>query len=315
MSRAAAVLGCGWLAGCAARVEVPGPVPAADPTPAWGALLGRAAATGLVDYALLEAERGTLHEQLAWVGSHGPITNRWRESQEDMTLAFLINAYNAGILEAVLQRQPLGSVMDVEHGPYALKRGASFFLGQEMKVDSEWVTFYHLEIHAIVNRYQEPLVHAALNCASRSCPPLAFYKPTKLQVQLKAAMRDWLYGDGLVCDDTGCTANAIFDWYEDDFLDWSDARTLCEWMVPHAADPTEKAWLEAHTEDCPLQFAPYDWGLNRLDPANPPVRVRAPGAVEPEEAPFAEAGLDGDGPAGEAGGPDADAPDANADAP
>lgn len=277
---------------CTRRVEVPGPAPTQDPSAAWATLLHEAASPEGVDYDHIQSQRVVLERYLAWVGEHGEQSDQWKESKEDKRIAHLLNAYNAAVIYGVLAHRPINSVRDVHVGPFR-RGGAGFFFGLRFRVDGEWVSLHHLEVERIVNRYQEPLLHAALNCASKGCPPLRFYKEQGLQGQLLAAMRRFLASDrglmpvgGTAEAPAGYAASRIFQWYADDFTDWSQADTVCGWMADHATGP-KKAWLEAHAQDCPLQWQEWDWSLNHA-PRPPEGSVPAEEEAGPEEAPAAE---------------------------
>lgn len=250
------------LAGCSSRVVLEGDVPRGDPTRLWLRVLDDAVTEdGLVDYDHIESKRDTLHRYLRYVGEHGPGMDGWGESKERRRLAFMMNAYNAAVIEGVLRHQPLQTVQHIGHPLDRVRPGAGFFLGQRFRVDGDWQTLYILEHQDIVGRYQNPLAHVGLNCASRSCPPLRGWTEEGLNDDLERAMTEWVQADGLQCDDSGCRASALFDWYRDDFLDWSFADTLCGYLADFATGD-DKAWLEAHEADCPLQFQDWDWSLN-----------------------------------------------------
>ena len=254
--------------GCSEKVRLPGEVPEADPTRSWLRLLKRAAPDGGVrgvDYAVMERRRDTLQRYLRWVGAHGPELDGLSEGRENKRMAFMMNAYNAAVIEGVLRHQPIESVRDVGGWPWSVRPGAGFFVGQRFRVDGDWQTLYLLEVQDIIGRYQEPLLHVGLNCASRGCPPVRGWDDKDLKEDLEDHLVDWLAADGLVCDAGGCAANAIFDWYRDDFLDWSEAENLCQYLEPFAQGD-EREWLLLHHADCPLQFQEYDWSLNALLP-------------------------------------------------
>src|SRR5438105_8946607 len=78
-------------------------------------------------------------------------------------LAFYINAYNAWILHEALGKYPTKSVKDVLF---------TFFTSKRIKVAGQQMSFNALEKDTIRSKFGEPRVHFALNCASRSCPPL-----------------------------------------------------------------------------------------------------------------------------------------------
>jgi|AMFO01.1.fsa_nt_gi Protein of unknown function, DUF547. len=265
-----ALLCCALLLGCGSRVEIPdGPHPG-DPATAWAKLLNTASGRQGVDYDLIDQQREALEHYLAYVAVHGELSDGWRESKEDKRVAALLNAYNAAVVYGVLINRPITSVHDVKVGLLPAK-GAGFFLGQRFKVDGQWSSLYTLEHQRIVARYQDPLVHVALNCASRGCPPLRWWDSRGLQGRLRSAMRKFIASDqGMVA--TGplgadgvpetFAASSIFDWYSKDFTDWSDAVTVCDWMATYAKG-AKRTWLTAHKDDCPLQFQPYDWSLNQ----------------------------------------------------
>ena len=93
-------------------------------------------------------------------------------------LAFYINAYNAWILHEALAKYPTTSVKDLLF---------TFFLSKRIKVAGEKMSFDNLEKDIIRKKFNEPRVHFALNCASRSCPPLnpEPFRGEKLDAQLE----------------------------------------------------------------------------------------------------------------------------------
>ncbi|MCB9781062.1 MAG: DUF547 domain-containing protein [Alphaproteobacteria bacterium] len=267
---------------CTQRIEPSLDPPARDPSAAWASVLDSAVSKQGVDYDLIRQRERTLDRYLAWVGKHGPRKDQWGEKREDRSVAFLLNAYNAAVIKGVLAQsdgdQRIGSVKDVRAGVFPAG-GPGFFVGQRFRVDGEWMSLHHLESELIVNRYQEPLLHVALNCASASCPPLQIWPAgkRKLQPALKRAMRQWVATDDALRIDGALGAdglperllfNEIFSWYADDFTDWSEADTVCAYLVDFAVGPRKK-WLEAHADDCPMDVFPYDWSLNHATRPDP----------------------------------------------
>jgi len=256
--------------GCTQRMEMPVAAPPVDPSKSWQAVLEQAAGPEGVDYAYVAEHRDRLERFLAWVGAHGPNTETWRESSEDRRIAFGLNAYNAAVIYGVLAHQPLSSVREVQVGIFRGVPGAGFFVGQRFRYDGEWLSLHNLEHQYLVDRYQEPLIHVGLNCASRSCPPVQWWDSRGLQAHLERAMRSFLASDqglapvgpeGANGGVTAWAANELFQWYADDFTDWSSADTVCGYLVSYAGG-ARKRWLAAHADDCPLQYRPYDWSLN-----------------------------------------------------
>ena len=126
-------------------------------------------------------------------------------------LAFYINAYNAWILHEALGKYPTKSVKDALF---------TFFTGKRIVVAGEKTSFKRLEDDVIRARFSEPRVHVALNCASRSCPPLRAepYTAAKLDAQLDEQARGYVNEDrGVKAAGDSAQLSKIFDWYKDDF--------------------------------------------------------------------------------------------------
>ncbi len=211
-------------------------------------------------YELLRQDPQPLVDFVGWIAEHGPETDGFRLLDDDRRLAWHLNAYNALVLWSVVKAGPaLHSVRDI--------RG--FFWWQEFAVDRERVSLYNYERRDILPTYEEPLSHAALNCASRSCPPLRgeLYRTSDVDRQLKDQMRRWVaMSDPLRAAVTWDASSSqfvfspIFDWYARDFRDWAEASTPCDAVRPYASVEL-RALLSAH-KDCPRRFYDYDWSLN-----------------------------------------------------
>jgi hypothetical protein len=65
----------------------------------------------------------------------------------------------------------------------------------------------------------DPRIHCALVCASRSCPPIAAYDPSELEVQLDMAARAFVNGGGVTTGmgHADVRLSPIFGWYRRDF--------------------------------------------------------------------------------------------------
>ena len=99
------------------------------------------------------------------------------------SLAYFINAYNAVTVKLILDNYPLRSIKDLII-PWWLKR---------FKLKNEKVTLNFIE-HKILRKMDEPRIHFAINCASRSCPKLqnfAYYSH-RLENQLENATTEFI---------------------------------------------------------------------------------------------------------------------------
>jgi hypothetical protein len=266
------------LMGCSERVMIPGNIPQGRAWAEWRTLLTDASTEEGLDYELIDQNRFMLEGYLKWVGEHGPGTDKVPESQEDWAMAFLINAFNAAAIYSVIEHRPADSILEIRAGltPW---EGGGFWWGQKFRVDSEWVSLYYLEEQYIINRYQSPLTHVALNPAIAGAPQVKWWTPdnwdkrskrgTGLDLYLKKHWRSWLASDGGMQEvEDGWQVNQlILDW-EEDIVAWSHADTLCEWL----GDITKgerQVWLQDRSEECELDGFETDMSLNRLPSESP----------------------------------------------
>ncbi|MDX2080602.1 MAG: DUF547 domain-containing protein [Terrimicrobiaceae bacterium] len=157
-------------------------------------------------------------------------------------MAFLINAYNAWMLRLVLEKYPVASVKDIAPNFGVFSRPLIRVAGREMSLND-------LEKGWLLKEFKEPRVHFAVNCASRSCPPLLpkLWKAETLEADLEAAARDYLTRNPLGVDPASGRISQIFEWYAADFSGREGVRSFLKKYRPV---PEKLAFLE------------YDWTLN-----------------------------------------------------
>jgi len=107
----------------------------------------------------------------------------------------------------------------------------------------------------------DPRVHFALNCASRSCPPIGVYGAEQIDAQLDLAAQNFIANDVAVDEERGeVQLSSIFRWYAGDF---GGRDGVIERLVRYLpADDARHTWLAAHGDSACLTYRPYDWGLN-----------------------------------------------------
>lgn len=172
-------------------------------------------------------------------------------------LAFWINAYNILTIDLVLQHYPLDSIRDI----------GSFFSPvwnvEVATIEGRTLSLGEIE-HEILRKMGEPRIHAAIVCASTSCPPLARtpFTTERLGADLDAAMRQWLSSPrkGISIDRTRnqVSVSAIFDWFEEDFETGGGVLSTIARYVP----ATDAAWLQNEGRQARIKFLNYDWTLN-----------------------------------------------------
>lgn len=234
---------------------------------AWGRVLAAHVVEGGVRYDTLVQDADELRRVVATLGGAGPRTIPPRFPTRASRLAYSINAYNALVLYAVVEAWPIDSVRDV-HGWIEPDPGFGFFWARHYELDGRWINLYDLEHDVLRAGFEDARIHAALVCASRSCPELSErpYDPRRLDAQLDRAMRAFCERE-VVVEEHRIVLSAIFDWYREDFE--RDARragwgeTLLDY-VEHCAPRADVA--RARSEGLDVVFAEYDWRLNAAPP-------------------------------------------------
>lgn len=227
-----------------ARVDVPAGI---DHTP-WDRLLRKYVdGSGLVDYPAWKAsgeDRGVLNDYLArFAPAAAPARGEERA-------ASLINAYNAFTISWMVGQYPVASI----------RATPKPFDGRRHEIGGRKVSLDDIEHGALRPEYGFR-IHAAISCASRSCPPLAAraWEAESLDVRLDAGMRTWLAREDLnrfQPDRRKADLSAIFKWFAGDFEKAGGVRQVLARYAPEA----DRASLA--TGDYSIGYLAYDWGLN-----------------------------------------------------
>ncbi len=162
-------------------------------------------------------------------------------------LALYVNAYNAWILEKMVEGYPL-------EGPFAL--GDDFFDQEGIKVAGQTMSFNELEKELIKDVADGPGYHFIINCAAESCPKLhnAPFTKGNLDSLTEKLTTEFVNSErGVIIRDGGqkIALSKIFDWYKDDFA--SEDGVLPFVRKYHARNLPESVAVE---------YQEYSWKLN-----------------------------------------------------
>lgn len=200
--------------------------------------------SGDVRYSDLRANEKDLATFKAYVAAVGEAKVT---GSKEAQLAFYLNAYNALVIDAILNAWPIESVMKVD----------GFFKKTQHVVAGEKMTLDHLE-HGIVRpTFKDARVHFALNCAAKSCPPLKRKVFTEknvnamLESNTKAFLPKATRFEGNVV-----TTSKLLEWFADDFK--ADAGSVAAYLAKYF--PERATFLNA--KDTKIEFSEYDWALN-----------------------------------------------------
>jgi hypothetical protein len=229
---------------------------------------------GLVDYDGLLNNPHLVDLFYREVAAYSPDSHPHLFSDDDARLAYWINSYNLTTIKGVLHHYPISSVEDV--APPALlfffPSKSGFFFFQRFTYGGVETSLFYLENSVIRNRFVDPRYHFALNCASSSCPKLPrvpFY-PERLDEQLEAESEKFINSAANVRYDVEQKTlylSAIFDWYEEDFLNWLDHispgkdLTIVDYLLDYLDEQTA-APIRRDRETLKIDYLVYDWGLN-----------------------------------------------------
>ena len=257
------LLASGLLAACGQTAPLNGqeePTMTADVAPsgtdraAWARVLRDFARDGGVDYAGLAARPEDLEAFLASLATVEPERLETAEA-----LAFWSNAYNAVVLEHVLDRYPgIESVKTVEG---FFDRLTFPVAGADRTLD---------EIETAGRELGDPRVHFAVVCASTSCPDLLDepFRGEAIDEQLTAMTRRFLADPtkGMRYDAESETIwlSSIFKWYAGDFTGGSTVVAffarggVADWVLDQLP-PETASEIPASSK---VRYLEYDWGLN-----------------------------------------------------
>jgi hypothetical protein len=229
-----------------------------------------------VDYARLRHSDAYAEYRRAWLPRLRAFDPACLTTREER-LAFWINLYNALVMDSVVafgvQRSVtegrLGlltffrraayavggmcvSCDDIEHGILRANAGSPFIPGPQFAprdLRAAWVI-----------RPLDPRIHFALNCASRSCPPIGVYDAARLDQQLDLAARGFVDGSAALDRANGViTLSPIFKWYARDF---GGRAGVISFLIAYLPDDDRRDWLRQQSAQARLIYQPYDWRLN-----------------------------------------------------
>lgn len=225
-----------------ASLLVPSYVSAQKPShQSWNSLLTKyVTSSGKVNYEGMKQEQAKIKTYLKHLATTEPKAD-WSRNEK---LAYWINLYNASTVNLIVNNYPLKSIMDLEK-PWDKKIVA---------VGSKYYSLNQVENEIIRPKFNEPLIHFALNCAAKSCPKLLnkAYLPAQLKSQMEGQANKFLANTSKnkISSDKA-QVSKIFEWYGEDFTKGS---TLKEFLSKYGPATLNKS--------ARISYMEYDWALN-----------------------------------------------------
>ena len=223
---------------------------------AWDALLA-AHTSEVADTAGVRVDYARIADDPRWPALLASLADADEPTDRDARLAFWTNAYNILTIDVVIRNRPLESIRDagsflrpVWNRPAGRAAGAERTLGE-------------IE-HEILRPLGDPRIHAAIVCASVSCPSLRreAFRAERLDAQFDDAARRFLADErkGARISEGGnaLRVSRIFKWFDEDF---EDAGGVLAWLTPRLPESTRE-WLDGRADRPRLLYFDYDWALN-----------------------------------------------------
>jgi len=217
---------------------------------------------GFVDYQSLASDRTVFDRYLASVEQMSPVSDPQLFPTKADALAYYINAYNAHVFNGVLERGP--EQKSIWRG---LISGLNFFVRMAIIVGGEETNLKKLEDRTIREDFKDPRIHAAINCASISCPrlPRIAFEGDTLNDVLDGAMREFVTTPTNVAADAGKSMvmlSEIFDWFESDFLEHEERNGNAGGSVIDYINRYRAADAQI-PDNYKVKYLRYDKGINK----------------------------------------------------
>jgi hypothetical protein len=232
---------------------------------AWTKVLQAHVKADRFDYAALAKDPAGLKDYMKALRAVTPAqVKSWGREQR---FAFWINAYNAHTILKVVDNLPLKSIRDLD-GAFGLKSvfDDEFIAMKAFHPDGadDKLSLNDIENGILRKEFEDARLHAAINCASFSCPALLneAFTAEKLDEQLTARMRGFLADlkrNVFVREKGQLKLSEIFKWFRADFE--RDAGSVGEFLARYVAESDADFVRKAE-----IRYVDYDWSLNGVEP-------------------------------------------------
>ena len=205
---------------------------------------------GQVNYKGFKKEQAEFKKYLDLLSKNPPAAS-WSKNEQ---MAYWINAYNAFTIQLILDHYPVQSIKDIGSKiqiPFVTTPWAIKFIS----IGKEKMSLDNIEHGTLRKKFDDPRIHFALVCASKSCPRLRneAYMAEKLDRQLDDQGRDFLNNPAKnAITPKQASLSKYFDWYKGDWQD--NGKSIEEWVNRYS-----KTKINSNTK---ISFMDYNWNLN-----------------------------------------------------
>jgi len=214
---------------------------------------------GKVDYSSLEEKAEPVEKYVTWLESFDLKNLKTRNEK----LAFWINAYNMLTVYGVLSQLRKNPDF-ARKGHRSVFRRLRFFWWTKYRIGGRKYSLYQVENRILREKFSEPRIHFALNCASQSCPLLkdGLYSAESLDQELDIAATLFIRSPrGALLDRKNRVIylSSIFKWFNKDFE--KSSGSVLEFVKKYLGEEDRRS-IEDNLSEMKISFQEYDWGLN-----------------------------------------------------
>ncbi|MBA3664677.1 MAG: DUF547 domain-containing protein [Bacteroidetes bacterium] len=217
----------------------------------WDRLLKKhVTADGKVDYKGFIKDSVEFNKYLKLLSENSPDEKTWSSNEQK---AFWINAYNAFTVKLITRYYPIKSIKDIGSKiqiPFVNTPWDVKFI----EIGNEKMDLNNIEHGKLRNQFNDPRIHFAIVCASKSCPVLLneAYDAARIDMQLDTQARAFLKDttrNKITADKP--EISKIFEWYKKDF---TKKESLIDFLNHYAPVKIK--------QDAKIDHIHYNWDLN-----------------------------------------------------
>ncbi len=218
----------------------------------WNTLLKKhVTKDGKVNYVGFKKDITALNTYLKLLSDNPPHEAKWTKNEQ---MAYWINAYNAFTVKLIIDYYPIKSIKDIGslikipfvNTPWDIKF---------ITIGNEKMDLNNIEHGQLRKKFNDPRIHFALVCASKSCPMLlneAYISSTldeQLTQQAKSFLKDKSRNN---ISENSLELSKIFDWYSMDFT--SKNISIVDYLNKYAPVKINN--------NAKITYLEYSWDLN-----------------------------------------------------
>jgi len=203
---------------------------------------------GRVNYKGFIKDSVAFNKYLKTLSKNPPNEKAWSANEQK---AFWINVYNAFTIKLIIDNYPVKSIKDLGGSIYKINTAWDI---QFIKIGNDTYDLNNVEHQKLRRVYNDPRIHFAVVCASKSCPKLLneAFTAAKLEQQLDQAGRDFLKNSFRnKITPNKVEISSIFKWYKGDF---TEKGSLIDFLNKYSP-----AKINANAS---ISYLDYDWSLN-----------------------------------------------------